>query len=118
MYMIEAAPPLSVIANLRHGLPLSFYVVSSPLSVACRVAVLVAIAIEEVDDEGARCTGERIPTIPIPGVPPSHRRTLIVVLANLRGRRRATTGRPRTKNHGLSKEEAGRSSANGAPGLI
>ena len=81
-----------------------------------RVAGLVAVVIKEQSRGGfsrrfssalrgpcirVPVASERMFALPIPGVPPSHCPTLIVVLVNLRGRRRATTGRPRTRRHVL-----------------
>ena len=49
----------------------------------------------------ARARRRRRRPRPRPPLPPSHRRALVVVLVQLRGRRHATTGRPRTRRHGL-----------------
>ena len=56
--------------------------------------------IEEVDDEGSCRTGEWIPALPIPGVPPSHWLALVGVLFGLQGRRCMVTEWPRMKRQG------------------
>ena len=111
--------PHPAVAGLRHVPPLSPFF----------RRLLSFVAIEEVDDEGARRIGERIPALPIPGVPPSHRPGATPSPpppkpAAFAVSRRAIVqpssssssiyggGGARRRGGGLSKEEAGRSNAN------
>ena len=61
--------------------------------------------IEEVDDEGACHTGERISALAITGVLPSHCQARVVVLASLRGRWCVCDGGMATDEAPRAKEE-------------